>query len=132
MNLLTYPNSSCVEPIFRRGLPIQRIGPCPSFRGLPHRPRSLMALRGQHGHHYSSNNPPRRPSSGWRWLLRTATVVAARIPTLLNQRIITSIQRPRSNSPYNRHGLAMDWNRVEGNWKQLKGQVKEKWGKLTD
>jgi uncharacterized protein YjbJ (UPF0337 family) len=27
---------------------------------------------------------------------------------------------------------AMDWNRVEGNWKQFKGNVKEKWGKLTD
>ena len=27
---------------------------------------------------------------------------------------------------------AMDWNRVEGNWKQVKGKVKEKWGKLTD
>jgi uncharacterized protein YjbJ (UPF0337 family) len=26
----------------------------------------------------------------------------------------------------------MDWNRIEGNWKQVKGQVKEKWGKLTD
>jgi uncharacterized protein YjbJ (UPF0337 family) len=26
----------------------------------------------------------------------------------------------------------MDWNRVEGNWKQFKGNVKEKWGKLTD
>ena len=26
----------------------------------------------------------------------------------------------------------MDWNRVEGNWKQAKGMVKEKWGKLTD
>jgi uncharacterized protein YjbJ (UPF0337 family) len=26
----------------------------------------------------------------------------------------------------------MDWNRVEGNWKQVKGQVKEKWGKLTN
>ena len=25
----------------------------------------------------------------------------------------------------------MDWNRIEGNWKQVKGQVKEKWGKLT-
>jgi uncharacterized protein YjbJ (UPF0337 family) len=28
--------------------------------------------------------------------------------------------------------FAMDWNRVEGNWKQLKGKVKEQWGKLTD
>lgn len=26
----------------------------------------------------------------------------------------------------------MDWNRVEGNWKQFKGRVKEQWGKLTD
>jgi uncharacterized protein YjbJ (UPF0337 family) len=28
--------------------------------------------------------------------------------------------------------VMMDWNRVEGNWKQVKGKVKEKWGKLTD
>src|SRR5215510_10107774 len=27
---------------------------------------------------------------------------------------------------------AMDWDRVEGNWKQIKGRVKEKWGNLTD
>ena len=26
----------------------------------------------------------------------------------------------------------MDWNRVEGNWKQLKGRARQKWGKLTD
>jgi uncharacterized protein YjbJ (UPF0337 family) len=26
----------------------------------------------------------------------------------------------------------MDWNRVEGNWKQFKGKAKEQWGKLTD
>jgi len=26
----------------------------------------------------------------------------------------------------------MDWNRVEGNWKQIKGNIKEQWGKLTD
>ena len=26
----------------------------------------------------------------------------------------------------------MDWNRIEGNWKQFKGKVKEQWGKLTD
>lgn len=26
----------------------------------------------------------------------------------------------------------MDWNRLEGNWKQFKGSAKEKWGKLTD
>jgi uncharacterized protein YjbJ (UPF0337 family) len=27
---------------------------------------------------------------------------------------------------------AVDWNRIEGNWKQLKGKLKEKWGDLTD
>ncbi|WIV51467.1 CsbD family protein [Marivivens sp. LCG002] len=26
----------------------------------------------------------------------------------------------------------MDWNRIEGNWKQLTGTVKAKWGDLTD
>jgi len=26
----------------------------------------------------------------------------------------------------------MNWDRVEGNWKQFKGSVQEKWGKLTD
>jgi uncharacterized protein YjbJ (UPF0337 family) len=26
----------------------------------------------------------------------------------------------------------MDWDRIEGNWKQFTGKVKEKWGQLTD
>lgn len=26
----------------------------------------------------------------------------------------------------------MDWDRVEGNWKQFKGKVQEKWGDLTN
>ena len=26
----------------------------------------------------------------------------------------------------------MDWNRVEGNWKEAKGKIKQKWGHLTD
>jgi uncharacterized protein YjbJ (UPF0337 family) len=26
----------------------------------------------------------------------------------------------------------MNWDRVEGNWKTFKGQVKQQWGKLTD
>jgi uncharacterized protein YjbJ (UPF0337 family) len=26
----------------------------------------------------------------------------------------------------------MNWDRIEGNWKQLKGKVGEQWGKLTD
>ena len=26
----------------------------------------------------------------------------------------------------------MNWDRIEGNWKQFKGKVREKWGDLTD
>jgi uncharacterized protein YjbJ (UPF0337 family) len=26
----------------------------------------------------------------------------------------------------------MNWDRIEGNWKQFAGQARQKWGKLTD
>lgn len=26
----------------------------------------------------------------------------------------------------------MNWDRVEGNWKQFKGRARSEWGKLTD
>jgi uncharacterized protein YjbJ (UPF0337 family) len=26
----------------------------------------------------------------------------------------------------------MNWDQIEGNWKQVKGVVRKKWGKLTD
>jgi uncharacterized protein YjbJ (UPF0337 family) len=26
----------------------------------------------------------------------------------------------------------MNWDRIEGNWKQLKGKARVQWGKLTD
>jgi uncharacterized protein YjbJ (UPF0337 family) len=29
-------------------------------------------------------------------------------------------------------GNTMNWDVIEGNWKQFKGHVKEKWGKLND
>jgi uncharacterized protein YjbJ (UPF0337 family) len=29
-------------------------------------------------------------------------------------------------------GHEMNWDRIEGQWKQLKGKALEKWGKLTD
>src|SRR5687768_3506902 len=28
--------------------------------------------------------------------------------------------------------VTMNWDRVQGNWKQFKGQAQQKWGKLTD
>jgi uncharacterized protein YjbJ (UPF0337 family) len=32
----------------------------------------------------------------------------------------------------NHREQAMNWDRVEGNWKTFKGQVQQKWGKLTN
>lgn len=29
-------------------------------------------------------------------------------------------------------GIEIYWNRIEGNWKEVKGKVKQKWGQLTD
>lgn len=26
----------------------------------------------------------------------------------------------------------MNWNQIEGNWKNFKGKVREQWGELTD
>lgn len=26
----------------------------------------------------------------------------------------------------------MNWDQIQGNWKQIKGKVKAKWGRLTD
>jgi len=31
-----------------------------------------------------------------------------------------------------RKGNTMNWDRIEGNWKQFKGTAKAQWGKLTD
>lgn len=31
-----------------------------------------------------------------------------------------------------RKGTRMDWDRISGNWKQIKGSLREQWGKLTD
>jgi len=31
-----------------------------------------------------------------------------------------------------KRSMTMNWDRIEGNWKQFKGRVKSKWGELTD
>ena len=38
------------------------------------------------------------------------------------------------NTARRRHGLetALNWDRIEGNWKEVKGKAKQQWGKLTD
>jgi uncharacterized protein YjbJ (UPF0337 family) len=49
-------------------------------------------------------------------------------PTLL---VTRSGAKPKQKET-RRKECVMDWNRVEGNWKQFKGRAKEKWGRLTD
>jgi uncharacterized protein YjbJ (UPF0337 family) len=45
---------------------------------------------------------------------------------------------PAAKSSLGRHHsghdqeIEMNWDVVQGNWKQLKGKAKEQWGKLTD
>jgi uncharacterized protein YjbJ (UPF0337 family) len=41
------------------------------------------------------------------------------------------MREPKLGSRKHRSTL-MDWDRIEGNWKQFTGKVKEKWGDLTD
>jgi uncharacterized protein YjbJ (UPF0337 family) len=33
---------------------------------------------------------------------------------------------------YEKGELVMNWDRIEGNWKQFKGKVQQQWGDLTD
>jgi uncharacterized protein YjbJ (UPF0337 family) len=33
---------------------------------------------------------------------------------------------------WNRETTVMNWDELEGKWKQYRGQLREKWGKLTD
>jgi len=42
-----------------------------------------------------------------------------------------SSERRFSRSDEHQGERQMNWDRVEGNWKQIKGQVQQKWGKLT-
>jgi uncharacterized protein YjbJ (UPF0337 family) len=37
-----------------------------------------------------------------------------------------------SRQPAQHEEPSMNWDRVEGNWKQFKGKVQQRWGKLTD
>jgi uncharacterized protein YjbJ (UPF0337 family) len=47
--------------------------------------------------------------------------------------VLERLDCPPVGSPIStQEEMTMDWNRIEGNWKQFKGAAKEKWGKLTD
>jgi uncharacterized protein YjbJ (UPF0337 family) len=38
----------------------------------------------------------------------------------------------KAASPDNNGAATVNWERVEGNWNQLTGKVKEQWGKFAD
>jgi uncharacterized protein YjbJ (UPF0337 family) len=55
------------------------------------------------------------------------------LPPARNDHSICAGQYPvRSTIQLSNSGDAMNWDRIEGNWKQLKGKVRETWGRLTD
>src|SRR5260221_6894866 len=59
------------------------------------------------------------------------------LPDRSENRAVSSSPVRREGSPEALHihsnsGDAMNWDRIEGNWTQLKGKVREQWGRLTD
>src|SRR5690606_32761297 len=59
------------------------------------------------------------------------------------QQTVTTAARSARNhaggEPFSRHSTSsprkeryMNWDRIEGNWKQFKGKVQQEWGSLTD
>jgi len=55
-------------------------------------------------------------------------ILAAISPVALAQSSLAQ----SSSSSASTTSQASTWDKVEGNWTQFKGQVKEQWGKLTD
>jgi uncharacterized protein YjbJ (UPF0337 family) len=54
---------------------------------------------------------------------------SARKPMLPEPSLHRGVVRAKLPTP---RSEPMNWDRVEGNWKQFKGQLQQKWGKLTD
>ena len=81
-------------------------------------PRAAERLHRIHPH----RAPPRSEGGGHEFTAVTMPHRFAGTPDAFRPLMVISTQKE----------MAMDWNRVEGNWKQFKGAAKEKWGKLTD
>jgi uncharacterized protein YjbJ (UPF0337 family) len=45
---------------------------------------------------------------------------------------LRAVKRARADPWNDLKGSDMNWDRIEGNWKQFTGKAKEQWGKLTD
>lgn len=53
----------------------------------------------------------------------------------MSMRLLCSKERRKEDELYERkqqERLMINWDQIEGNWKQLKGRVQTEWGKLTD
>jgi hypothetical protein len=44
----------------------------------------------------------------------------------------SEVERDHAGGMFARRRPTMNWDQVAGNWKQLRGTVREKWGQLTD
>jgi uncharacterized protein YjbJ (UPF0337 family) len=51
---------------------------------------------------------------------------------LAERRRLASTGHCRASQETATRRTIMNWDRIEGEWKQMKGSVKEQWGKLTD
>jgi uncharacterized protein YjbJ (UPF0337 family) len=50
-----------------------------------------------------------------------------------SQHPMATFQRTSQNATQQENRrFDMNWDRIEGSWKQFSGKVKEQWGKLTD
>jgi uncharacterized protein YjbJ (UPF0337 family) len=65
--------------------------------------------------------------------LRNALICVTTLPGLriAKQQVQRAAFLRAPNYPIDRRHR-MNWDRIEGNWKQFKGKAKERWGRLTD
>ncbi len=54
------------------------------------------------------------------------------IPCMLGSAILVYVVSLVSQTFPNRGVFSMNWDQIKGDWKQIQGKVKAKWGKLTD
>jgi AraC-like DNA-binding protein/uncharacterized protein YjbJ (UPF0337 family) len=55
-------------------------------------------------------------------------------PTELRRRLIADEEHEKGTrlAPAEKEEGSMNWDQIEGSWKQVKGKAKEQWGRLTD
>jgi uncharacterized protein YjbJ (UPF0337 family) len=72
-----------------------------------------------------SNQPQARSAVAVRFSTLPESVETDSSVTSLSGCVRAALRREGETHP-------MNWDRIEGNWKQMKGKAREQWGKLTD